>query len=64
LYKDSTVIRRCIVEWATSYGQWSLHYTERDKRGEIEHTQKIRPILWSTAAKVIGNIYENPELLK
>jgi hypothetical protein len=42
----------------------TCYHTERDKRGEIEHMQKIRPIFLNTAAKVIGNICENPGLVR
>jgi len=48
-----------IVKWSKSWGQWALHgHNHEVHKGFVNSIRRVRKL------KVIGNIYENPELLK
>jgi uncharacterized phage protein (TIGR01671 family) len=53
---DDVIQRICHIEWDE---EWS-----RFKCRDIEDNGNIKPYIWNQVLRIIGNIYENPELLK
>jgi uncharacterized phage protein (TIGR01671 family) len=53
---DDVIQRICHIEWDEEWSRFECR--------DIEDDGNIKPCIWNQVVRIIGNIYENPELLK